>query len=325
MNWRIAAVVLTVVLIPTLRAQSSSEAFRQGAALGSSGNAAARARLDSNTAQASVPGYNNNPPQTAYFVGTGIAGAAAAAANACAGPGLGTSPGYAAQACNAVNFSQTNPMRRPSFSIAPTDPLLTNAKAITGDSQRIAGNIAGSYSDCTVLTSTTPDRFESKLCHQYRQTDSLSCVKRLIVSPLQTPGCSDGQFLTRVTADPCPDCTDSLAFDFSCGTDSYLMHVFTLDKVSGRVYMDLGSQQVPGVLNTQIPQTPGPSQIDDSLCYQTFFSQSCDGANCDIGAWFANPCQGTSYYGLSRFAMPTTLSFTDTWDDQCAALEARTR
>ncbi|MEI6321454.1 MAG: hypothetical protein WCS09_23305, partial [Pseudomonadota bacterium] len=235
----------------------------------------------------------------------------------------GNSGGYAAQACNAVNFSQTNPTRRPSFSIAPNDPLLTGAKTITADPQAIAGNIAGTYSGCTVQTTTTPDRFETALCHQYRTTDTLSCDKVLIVTPVQTPGCSDGQFLTRVTADPCPACVDYLAFDFSCGSNSYLMHVFTLDKGSGQVYMDLGSQNVPGTLNAQIPQTPGPSRIDGYFCYQTYYSQSCTGANCSIGAWFSNPCQGTSYYGVSTFAMPTTVTFTDTWDNQCAALEAR--
>jgi hypothetical protein len=87
--------------------------------------------------------------------------------------------------------------------------------------------------------------------------------------------------------------------------------------------MELGSQYVPGTLNTQIGQTPGPSRIDGYFCYQTYYSQSCSGANCSIGAWFYNPCQGTSYYGVSTFAMPTTVSFTDTWDNQCAALEAR--
>jgi hypothetical protein len=76
-------------------------------------------------------------------------------------------------------------------------------------------------------------------------------------------------------------------------------------------------------LNAQIPKTPGPTQINGSYCYQTYYSQSCSGANCSIGAWFSNPCQGTSYYGVSTFAMPTTVNFTDTWDDQCAALEAR--
>ena len=325
MSLRTTAALLTAPLIAALslsaQAQSLSDAFNQGAALGRSGNPAARSQINGNTAQSSVPGYTANPPQTSYFGNPGIAAPAAAAANACAGSGNGG--GYAAQACNAVNFSQTNPTRRPSFSIAPNDPLLTGAKTITADPQTIAGNIAGTYSACTVLTTTTPDRFETALCHQYRKTDTLSCDKVLIVTPVQTPGCSDGQFLTRVTANPCPACVDYLAFDFSCGANSYLMHVFTIDKGSGQLYMDLGSQNVPGTLDVQIPKTPGPSRIDGFFCYQTYYSQSCAGANCAIGAWFSNPCQGTRYYGVSTFAMPTTVTFTDTWDNQCAALEAR--
>lgn len=321
MSLQTTAALLIAALSLSVQAQTLSDAFKQGAALGRSGNTAGRSQINGNTAQSSVPGYTTNPPQTSYFGSPGISAPAAAAANACTGPG--NSGGYAAQACNAVNFSQTNPTRRPSFSIAPNDPLLTGAKTITADPQAIAGNIAGTYSGCTVQTTTTPDRFETALCHQYRTTDTLSCDKVLIVTPVQTPGCSDGQFLTRVTADPCPACVDYLAFDFSCGSNSYLMHVFTLDKGSGQVYMDLGSQNVPGTLNAQIPQTPGPSRIDGYFCYQTYYSQSCTGANCSIGAWFSNPCQGTSYYGVSTFAMPTTVTFTDTWDNQCAALEAR--
>jgi hypothetical protein len=80
---------------------------------------------------------------------------------------------------------------------------------------------------------------------------------------------------------------------------------------------------VPGTLGTEIARTPGPSRRDDSACYETWYSQSCSGANCTIGAWFANPCQGTTYSGVSTFAMPTTVRFDDTWDNQCAALEAR--
>ena len=96
-------------------------------------------------------------------------------------------------------------------------------------------------------------------------------------------------------------------------------------KATGAVYMDLGSLNVPGTLNTEIGMTPGPSQIDGFFCYQTYYSQSCSGAYCSIGAWFYNPCQGTSYSGVSSFQMPTTVSFTDTWDNQCAALEARSQ
>ncbi|HQY10491.1 MAG TPA: hypothetical protein PK797_17450 [Burkholderiaceae bacterium] len=323
MNLPAITALLIAVSSVSVQAQSLSDAFSQGTALGRSGNAAARSQINGNTAQSNVPGYTTNPPQSSYFGGVGISTPAAAAANACRGPG--DSGDLAAQACNAINFSQTNPTRRPIFSITQTDPLLTGSKAITADPQAIAGNIAGTYSGCTVQTTTTPDRFETALCHQVRTTETLSCDKVLIVTPVQTPGCSDGQFLTRVTADPCPGCIDYIAFDFSCGSNSYLMHAFTIAKASGQVFMELGSQIVPGTLNTQIPQTPGPSRIDGSFCYQTHYSQSCSGANCSIGAWFSNPCQGTSYYGVSTFAMPTTVSFIDTWDNQCAALEARTQ
>jgi hypothetical protein len=304
-------------------AQSLSDAFNQGAAMGRSGNAAARTQINPTTAQGTVPGYTTSPPQASYFSSAGLGSQAAAATSACAAAGNGNTTG--AQACNAVNFSQTNPTRRPTFSIAPNDPLLTRARTITADPQSIAGNIAGTYSGCSVQTTTTPDRFETALCHQYRTTETLTCDKVLIVTPVLTPGCSDGEFLTRVTADPCPACIDYLAFDFSCAVNSYRMHAFTIDKGSGEVYMDLGSQNVPGALNTQIPKTPGPSRIDGFYCYQTFYSQSCSGANCSIGAWFANPCQGTSFEGVSTFAMPTRVSFTDTWDNQCSALEARAR
>ena len=174
-------------------------------------------------------------------------------------------------------------------------------------------------------TVTSPDIFETLICHQYRTIENTTCDKVLIVTPFQTPGCSPGQFLTRVTADPCPACIDYLAYDFTCGANNYLMHAFTIAKATGGVYMELGSQYVPGTLNTEIGMTPGPSQIDGYFCYQTYYSQSCSGANCSIGAWFYNPCQGTSFYGVSTFAMPTTVSFTDTWDNQCAALEARSQ
>lgn len=292
------------------------EAFSQGAQFGRSGNAAARGRIDAGTAGSIVPGYTTSAPAASYFGGPGLGTPSVTTiANCAAAP---QDP-----ACKAINFSQTNPAQRPSYTITPDNPLLTRSRTITADPQAIAGNIAGTYSGCTVQTVTRPDIFETLTCHQYRTIQNATCDKVLVVTPFITPGCSPGQFLTRVTADPCPGCIDYLAYDFTCGSNNYLMHVFTIAKASGEIYMDLGSQYVPGTLNTEIGQTPGPSQIDGFFCYQTYYSQTCSGANCSIGAWFSNPCQGTSYYGVSTFAMPTTVAFTDSWDNQCAALEAR--
>jgi hypothetical protein len=316
--------VITALAMHTwpAHADALSDAFNQGATLGRSGNAAARGQISGTTAQATVPNYTTAPPEASYFGSPGLSTLSSTHVSACAGAS-GQPANFAQQGCNAVDFSQTNPSRRPTYSIGPNDPLLTRAKTITADPQAIAGNLAGTYSGCSVQTVTRPDIFETLLCHQYRTMENTSCDKVLIVTPIQTPGCSPGQFLTRVTANPCPACIDYIAFDFSCGANNYLMHVFTIAKSTGGLYMELGSQYVPGTLNTQIGKTAGPSRIDGYSCYQTYYSQSCSGANCSIGAWFYNPCQGTSYYGVSTFAMPTTVSFTDTWDNQCAALEAR--
>lgn len=307
-----------------VQADPAADAFNLGSSFGRSGNAAARSGISGTSPQSTVPHFTTTPPEASYFGNPGLGTPAAAKAAVCAPP-TGNNPagGFAGQACNAVGFSQTNPSRRPTYSIGPNDPLLTRAKAITADPQAIAGSLSGTYSGCTVQTVTKPDVFETLICNQYRTIETPTCDKVLIVTPIQVPGCSPGQFLTRVVADPCPACIDYIAFDFSCGANNYLMHAFTIYKSSGGVYMELGSQYVPGTLNTRIGQTLGPSRIDGFYCYQTYYSQSCSGANCSIGAWFYNPCAGTSYYGVSTFAMPTTVSFRDSWDNQCAALEAR--
>ena len=305
-------------------AESLSSAFEQGATLGRSGNQTARGTMSSSTATSNVPGYTANPPEAAYFGGAGISAPAAAATRACA-DAHGDRASFAAQGCNAVDFSQTNPSRHPSFTFGPNDPLRTGAKSITANPQSIAGNIAGTYSDCTVQSSTQPPVFETLMCHQARTMERLSCDKILIVTPVSTPGCSPGQFLTHVTADPCASCVDYLAYDFTCGVNGYVMHAFTIDKDSGHVNTELGTQNVSGSLDTHIPKTAGPSRFDGYYCFETFYSQTCAGAHCTIGVWFSNPCQETSNYGARTFAMPTTTTFTDKWDDQCAALEARAR
>ena len=200
-------------------ADALSDAFNQGATLGRSGNTAGRGQISGTTAQATVPNYTTAPPEASYFGSPGLSTLSSTHVSACAGA-TGQTANFAQQGCNAVDFSQTNPSRRPAYSIGPNDPLLTRAKTITADPQAIAGNLAGTYSGCSVQTVTRPDIFETLICHQYRTMENTTCDKVLIVTPIQTPGCSPGQFLTRVTADPCPARIDYLALDFSCGANN---------------------------------------------------------------------------------------------------------
>lgn len=305
-----------------MAADPLGDAFRAGSALGRSGNASARSNVTTETATSHVPGYNSAPPETSHFGSATLGAQGTARAAACAGS---SGSAFHDQACNAANFSQANPGRRPIFTIDATDPVRTRAQTITADPEAIAGSLAGTYSACRVETTTRPDIFETRICHQYRTVEDNTCDRILVVTPILVPGCSPGQFLARVVADPCPSCLDYIAYDFSCGPDNYRMHVHTIERWSGNTFMDLGTLTVPGTLGTDIPRTPGPSSIDGYSCYETHYSQACSGTQCSIGAWFSNPCQGTSYYGVSTFVMPTTLAFRDDWDDHCATLEARTR
>ena len=234
-----------------------SGAFTDGASLGRANNSATQANIKSGAAAANVPHPASSAPAAGYFGSPGLNAPSAARINACAQATL--NPGsYDDAACGAVNFSQTNRSVRPQFDVGPNDPVLANSRSILNNPAAIAGNIAGTYSGCTVQSASSPDVYETRTCNQYRTLEVNTCDKILIVTPYQTPGCSPGQFLTRVTADPCPACIDYLAYDFTCGADNYLMHAFTIMKSTGSVYQDLGSQYVPGPSTPRSRRPPAP-------------------------------------------------------------------
>ncbi len=313
-----AAALLAMLTIASAQAQPPlGDVFEQGKAFGRSGNATAHGTITEGNAQSIVPHYTSNPSQTHYFGSADLESEAASQTRVCSGP-TATDP-----SCTGVQFSQTNPARRPNIPVAPTDPLLTRGRTISADPQAIAGNLAGTYSGCTTQTASTPDRFETAICHRYRKLETATCDRVLVVTPVQTPACSAGEFLTRITIDACPTCVDSYAFEFRCSTSGYTVHVTTFDKATNELRLDLGSHDVPGRLNTQIPQTPGPSRIDATACYRSSFTQNCSGANCTIGLSLENPCAGTTQSSASTFVMPTTVHFDDRWTNGCAALEAR--
>ena len=148
----VVASMAALLFAPTSSSQSLQEAFTQGAAIGRAGNAGARAQITGDNAQRMVPGASSSPAQASYFGSASLGPQAAAAAQACAiQPAAAT---FEAQACQAANFSRTNPLRRPNFTIGQDDALLARARGIAANPQAIAGNLAGTYSGCTVQTTS---------------------------------------------------------------------------------------------------------------------------------------------------------------------------
>ncbi|WP_126448109.1 hypothetical protein [Sulfuricystis multivorans] len=158
------------------------------------------------------------------------------------------------------------------------------------------------------------------------QTNTHTCHKTLNIQINTIPGCTPGAFIVRVIADPCPYCIDYLVYDYYCQNGYYQQHFYTQVHGTNQFYVDLGWANIPGTPGAYIPQTQGITNMNTGAgyCFITYYSQTCNATTCTMGSWFYNPCLGFSYYGSANFSLPTQVTYTDVWNDQCATLNSRT-
>ncbi len=342
----LVVLVIAALAMPAY-AQSLSDAFNQGAALGRTGNAAARSQISGSTAQSTVPHYTTTPPEASYFGSPGLGTPASAKTGACAS-GPGAAGGFSDQDCNAVDFSQTNPARRPNFSITATDPLLTRAKTITADPQAIAGNLAGTYSGCTVQTVTRPDIFETLICHQYRVVEQLACQKLLTVQVSWSNNCTPGTWFGNFWVNTWGNGEvgyryAGVAINAYCQTGDTLRMalraICTEAPCSG--YLEIQVDVTDGAVS---PQTfinfigrswyatdlfnrvdyKGGGCIADQCSFDFCTRYEAEYTTCDESGCTTTPVNETRACGTFSFERPRNIAtVTDAWDNQCAALEAR--
>lgn len=305
-------------------AATLQDAFSLGTQFGQTGNAAARGRIHAGTASTTVPGYTTTAPAASYFGGPGLGTPSAATlANCTASP---QDP-----ACQAVNFSQTNPAQRPTFTIAPNNPMLVRSRTITADPASIAGSLAGTYSACTTQTVTSPDIFTSRTCNEYRFLEQHTCNKTLTVSVTDNGlSCNYGDYLTsnprimliRPVAFVGAICAEDIRFQWYWGYSE-------CNGISAGIY-------TPSVV-------PGPEyqrQIVNLGCGGTYYVEgACPDGNCSYTVGLPNGnavctesgdegCNAWEYQDLPlagfNFQRPVhSFTYTDAWDNQCAAWEAR--
>ena len=305
-------------------AATLQDAFSQGTQFGQSGNAAARVRIDAGTASTTVPGYTTTAPAANYFGGAGLGTPSAATLASCT-----TSPQD--PACQAVNFSQTNPGQRPTFTIAPNNPMLVRSRTITADPASIAGSLAGTYSACTTQTVTSPDIFTSRTCNEYRFLEQHTCSKTLTVAVTDNGlSCNYGDYLTpnprimliRPVVFVGAICAEDIRFQWYWGYSE-------CNGISAGIY-------TPSVM-------PGPEyqrQMVNLGCGGSYYVEgACPNGNCSytVGLPNGNPvctetgdegCITWEYQDLPlagfNFQRPVhTFTYADAWDNQCATWEAR--
>jgi hypothetical protein len=164
-------------------------------------------------------------------------------------------------------------------------------------------------------TSVTP----TKDCPVTMTQATYNCTKTLDLVVTTNAGCTPGQFLARVTADPCPSCSDYLVYDFSCASaTTYNMHFYTDWHGTTSVYQDVAYVSVNAAAGTSV----GRTRAWTGQYAYVDYSQTCTDLSCVLATWFANPSQGTSSYGSSTFIAPLQYTTAESWNDSCAAYEA---
>jgi hypothetical protein len=342
-----AALAVLLATLPGAFAQSPSPgaAFEQGKALGRSGNAGARRGIDSGTVQSILPGYTASPSEARFFGSPGLGSAASARLSTCAQAAGAMDP-----SCMAVDFSQTNPGRRPDFRIAPNDPLLTHGHAIRADPQAIAGNLAGTYSACTVRTVTQPAIVERALCHEARATETLTCDRSLLVQVSErhtcVPGTWYGNFWVNtwgngevgrryagivVNAYCEPGGQQRLGFHAICTEAPCAGSAeISVDAASGAV----APQTFANFIGRSWYQTDLFNRVDyrgggctDDYCRFEFCTRyEAEESSCWETACTTTKVNESRACGVFAFERPRSIvTVTDAWNDQCAALEVRTR
>ncbi|MEY4566330.1 MAG: hypothetical protein RLY14_1300 [Planctomycetota bacterium] len=200
--------------------------------------------------------------------------------------------------------------------VKSSDTIFNLSNTATKDAGKTAGQ---SCVETDVITK--PAQFETNTCFKSTTTNTAACSQFLRVGSYQEPGCTPGQFLTRVIADPCPRCVDKIVYDYTCTETGYRMHVFSMLKSNGALYSDFGSRDIYGRVGFNTGRTLGPNQHNGYFCYSTYYSQSCNSSTCTITSEFYNECQGTSFSGANSFLVPMVTKYNTYWDNQCRSLE----
>ena len=333
----IGGLILSAWATLPLAQMSNSTAQSQGLSLGS-GLSSSGSLSPNSLANSSAVAPNNanniygaqangvaDPNLTSQSTSSALAPLGAAKVGDCASQSSKTTT-VAGQDCAAVNFlsGRCAPTAGGAMPAGCPQSLSANDPMFTGNLKNIntATFDASLNKSCHSVSTIIPAQITTNRCDDILSPYISQCTNDTVVTMVNVPSCTPGQFLATVTADPCPGCLDYLVFDFTCESEtSYNIHAYT-NYHGGGFFTELGSSSVAGGLGTNTPKTLGPNAYDGNWCYSVYYAQVCGSTTCNIGTWFTNPCQGTSYYGTNTFVMPTTQKVQTSTNSNCGSQAA---
>ncbi len=336
---------------PAWADMTPAQAFDAGKTFGQSpqGAAAVKGSINSANAAADVPHHDTVNANSTYY-GGGNGDPRTPGGNrvtACASAAY-ADPKQQVE-CDAINDLANNRAARPPLAIVPADPILVQGAAVEADPTSVAGAFGGAYGACKTTTVTRPAVYEEELCSEYKTVEDETCQKTLSVTVTISDTCTPGTWyavgsglLTVIDAYCEPDRMDGkiqLRFtpDGLHGVCQY--GYVTVPKAPFQIVagQDFWFEWIcdeyycPGyvrhnLLTTAINHWKGACTVPVDIGYGVG-SQGCVDGTCTYFFEYQDYRWGHHWEVLTT-PFPEArriVTETDSWDDPCALLEARTQ
>lgn len=368
---RRAATFFMLLSLIGLALADQNSAFHDGKGFGAAKNQGVFDSINTGTASDKIPAYGATPAETQYYQG---------GKGQLTGPGIGKmqscgsyTPGsdkIANQECEAVNFLARNPQVRPQFNITKNDPMIIGAKNARNSAESFFQAIgieggAGSSSQCTTRTETTPAQYTTETCSSAKEIGTQQCTMGRVINidtdanfqceetinayeslkcrrgSSVTVGfglCTPGAWLGRVAYVDCSWCVDPyMAMNIYCGSDgrSYRVNPYrSYDGVNRYDYNWIGYPWDGSYGYFNVAVAPGQSVVDyyvSNLGFgcnlYVYYSVSCGTSTCTPSIrGVSSGCNAASGNGTGApLQLPLTKTISNWTSDQCMALKARTQ
>ncbi len=368
---RRAATFFMLLSLIGLALADQNSAFHDGKGFGAAKNQGVFDSINTGTASDKIPAYGATPAETQYYQG---------GKGQLTGPGIGKmqscgsyTPGsdkIANQECEAVNFLARNPQVRPQFNITKNDPMIIGAKNVRNSAESFFQAIgieggAGSSSQCTTRTETTPAQYTTETCSSAKEIGTQQCTMGRVINidtdanfqceetinayeslkcrrgSSVTVGfglCTPGAWLGRVAYVDCSWCVDPyMAMNIYCGSDgrSYRVNPYrSYDGVNRYDYNWIGYPWDGSYGYFNVAVAPGQSVVDyyvSNLGFgcnlYVYYSVSCGTSTCTPSIrGVSSGCNAASGNGTGApLQLPLTKTISNWTSDQCMALKARTQ
>jgi len=252
----------------------------------------------------SLPNYNTNPPETAYF----DPNSSAAAVNAGQSQ-MGTSD------AGQITTSAQDTLTQQTSLATGTDPLFDQAGPVSP--------IGSTYTGCTTATTNTPGVTSTQICSATPPYENINCNKTLLVDVQVNESCLLGSTQAVIS-------TYSVLHvkkGWYCYASASVVCGPALDgkhqvNISTNYWFSRSQQKAPilGTYNITLDvATTGAQQSQIAGCGYTFTSGGCDANNICSITMSDGYTYSTATFPLSRIDYVVT----DQWDNGCATTEAR--